>query len=277
VKADAKAARLIDAADSLIITAGAGMGVDSGLPDFRGEGGFWKHYPALAKSGLNFEQIADPQHFKSDPRLAWGFYGHRLNLYRKTVPHDGFRLLLDIAKTKPAGYFVFTSNVDGQFQIAGFPAARIVECHGSIHYLQCIKGCSPEIWSAEGFNPTVDEGHCRLTSDLPTCQRCGAVARPNILMFGDWNWTGWRSRMQEAKFWDWREQAKNPVVIELGAGTAIPTVRLFGQNQNCPVIRINPQAQGVSTEQDVQISTGALEGVKGIANCLRVDLDFTAD
>lgn len=46
------AAELISDADGLIITAGAGMGIDSGLPDFRGENGFWKAYPALGKLGL---------------------------------------------------------------------------------------------------------------------------------------------------------------------------------------------------------------------------------
>ena len=86
-------AALIDYADGLLITAGAGMGVDSGLPDFRGSEGFWKAYPALANAGIHFQEIASPESFRSHPRQAWGFYGHRLNLYRHTLPHDGFRIL----------------------------------------------------------------------------------------------------------------------------------------------------------------------------------------
>ena len=43
----AHAAELIEQADALVIAAGAGMGVDSGLPDFRGNAGFWNVYPAL--------------------------------------------------------------------------------------------------------------------------------------------------------------------------------------------------------------------------------------
>ena len=42
-----QAAELIGRADALLVTAGAGMGVDSGLPDFRGKDGFWREYPAL--------------------------------------------------------------------------------------------------------------------------------------------------------------------------------------------------------------------------------------
>jgi NAD-dependent SIR2 family protein deacetylase len=73
----ADAAALMREADGLLITAGAGMGVDSGLPDFRGNEGFWKAYPALAKAGLSFTSIACPDAFRRNPRQAWGFYGHR--------------------------------------------------------------------------------------------------------------------------------------------------------------------------------------------------------
>lgn len=76
----AHAADLISQADALVIAAGAGMGVDSGLPDFRGNAGFWKAYPALAKAGLDFTRIASPRTFDTDPELGWGFYGHRLRL-----------------------------------------------------------------------------------------------------------------------------------------------------------------------------------------------------
>ena len=128
-----KAAEVLGNADALLVTAGAGIGVDSGLPDFRGDRGFWKAYPLIAKLGLSFVEMANPDWFRRDPELAWAFYGHRLNLYRKTSPHAGFHILLELANRKPAGHFVFTSNVDGQFQKAGFDDARIVECHGSIH------------------------------------------------------------------------------------------------------------------------------------------------
>ncbi len=80
----ARAAELIESADALIIAAGAGMGVDSGLPDFRGNEGFWKAYPALARARLEFTRIASPSAFERNPQLAWVFYGHRLKLYRDT-------------------------------------------------------------------------------------------------------------------------------------------------------------------------------------------------
>ena len=67
-----QAAEYIREADAIIIAAGAGMGVDSGLPDFRGNEGFWKAYPALAKARLDFSEVASPATFERDIKLAWG-------------------------------------------------------------------------------------------------------------------------------------------------------------------------------------------------------------
>ena len=55
-----QAKEIIKNADAIVITAGAGMGVDSGLPDFRGDQGFWKAYPPLKDKDLGFTDIANP-------------------------------------------------------------------------------------------------------------------------------------------------------------------------------------------------------------------------
>ena len=68
-----RAAEIISGADALVIGAGAGIGVDSGLPDFRGNEGFWQVYPALARAQFNFTEVASPRTFQRDPSLAWGF------------------------------------------------------------------------------------------------------------------------------------------------------------------------------------------------------------
>ena len=152
-----RAAAAIEAADTILIGAGAGMGVDSGLPDFRGDEGFWRAYPPFR--GRSFAEMASPRGFQEDPQLAWGFYGHRLNLYRATVPHVGFEILRQMCEEK--SHFIYTSNVDGQFQKAGFDSARLVECHGSIHHLQCSSAAccarNPNIWPADNVQIEVDE------------------------------------------------------------------------------------------------------------------------
>ena len=262
-------ARTLLKADGLILSAGAGMGVDSGLPDFRGTEGFWQAYPSLGRSGIRFEEIANPGAFHDDPLLAWGFYGHRLVLYRNTLPHEGFGDLLELSALYRHGSFVFTSNVDGQFQKAGFGEDRIVECHGSIHTLQCLENCRTILWSAEDFHPDIDQNSGRLLSPLPRCPRCGALARPNILMFGDEGWNDTRTRAQESRFWDWKRKVSRPVVIETGAGMAIPTVRLFGEAQRVPLIRINPRQWQTDRGDDISLPLGARDGIRLLLRTIR--------
>ncbi|HEX8602224.1 MAG TPA: Sir2 family NAD-dependent protein deacetylase [Pseudoduganella sp.] len=263
-----RAADLIRQADGLVVAAGAGIGVDSGLPDFRGNEGFWRAYPALGAARIAFTTAASPATFKEDPALAWGFYGHRLNLYRGTVPHAGFQLLKSWGEKMPHGSHVFTSNVDGQFQKAGFDADRVHECHGSIHHLQCLAPCSDAIWAADDYEPEVDNEACRLTNQAPRCPHCGGLARPNILMFGDWGWIEKRSARQAARLERWLDKVERPLVIELGAGTAIPSVRHFGQQvvrRGGRLVRINPREPAVAAKNDVGLAAGALDGLSAIA------------
>ena len=256
------AAALLDAADGLLITAGAGLGVDSGLPDFRGDDGFWKAYPPLASAGIRFVEIASPASFERTPELAWGFYGHRLQLYRDTVPHEGYAILREIAAQKDHGAFVFTSNVDGQFQKAGFEPNRIVECHGSLHHLQCSRPCAPAIWPATALSPVVDLATCQMTSPMPTCPTCGRLARPNVLMFNDSEWASDRTDLQRFRLDRWLSVVRRLVVIELGAGTAIPSVRRMGEHLGAPLIRVNPRESAVSHANQVALPFGALEGLR---------------
>ena len=255
---------LLNQADSLMICAGAGMGVDSGLPDFRGNAGMWQAYPALGKAQLDFRQIANPDAFAKNPRLAWGFYGHRLKLYRQTVPHQGFSRLLQLADALGVPYFVFTSNVDGQFTQAGFDPQRVYECHGSIHYLQCFQSCTAEIWSADALNPVIDEQDCLWLGDLPQCPHCGGLARPNILMFGDWHWLEHRQQLQEARLQQFVQHHQHTLVIEIGAGLAVPTVRRFSE-QFCPyLIRINPRDSQIPHQQGISLAMTGLAGIEAV-------------
>jgi len=267
-----RAAEIVASADALIICAGAGMGVDSGLPDFRGNEGFWKAYPALAKAQLDFTEVASPRTFHQDPALAWGFYGHRLALYRQTVPHPGFAILRKWSERMQLGARIFTSNVDGQFQKAGFSEDQIHECHGSIHHLQCMNECASGVWSAEQFVPAVDVATCHLLNEPPVCPHCGGLARPNVLMFGDWNWVSGRSdaqRRAEANWLSSRAKAlPRIVVIEIGAGTAIPSVRHFSHHvcreYGARLIRINPRESQVPGSRDIGFATGSLDALRGI-------------
>jgi NAD-dependent SIR2 family protein deacetylase len=261
------AAAAVLGCEALVITAGAGMGVDSGLPDFRGDHGFWKAYPAYERLGLSFVEAANPVHFERDPAFGWGFYGHRLGLYRRTEPHGGFRILLSWAERLRVPWFVATSNVDGQFQKAGYGEDRIYEIHGSIHHLQCTTPCSGAIWPNREEIP-VDPATMRAAF-LPRCPRCGAVSRPNVLMFGDWAWVGDRSAAQEERFNDFlfSLRGKRVAVIETGAGTAVPSIRALGERlgvrAGVTVVRINPREPGIAAPH-VSLPEGALRALEAV-------------
>ncbi len=261
-----RAVEAIEQASHLLITAGAGMGVDSGLPDFRGSKGFWKAYPPYQKLSLGFTDLANPGFFMTDPALAWGFYGHRLALYRKTTPHAGFEILRRWSAKKKS-CFVFTSNVDGQFQKAGFEAERVNEVHGSIHYLQCSQPCSRIIFPAEGVEVKINTDTMRAVGPLPTCPNCGSVARPNILMFGDCGHVPSRQVEQQKLYRSWHRQTGGEpvVVVETGAGEMIRTVRLEGEHlaraSNGRLVRINPRDAQVPSSE-ISLPMGALEGLR---------------
>ena len=182
-----RAARAIASAEAILIGAGAGMGVDSGLPDFRGGSGFWKAYPPYAKLGLEFTAIANPRWFRSDPELAWGFYGHRLMLYRETLPHEGFAILRRWMGRMPRGGFVYTSNVDGHFQKAGFPPEQVYEVHGTIGAMQCLGECGVGIFPADSlFAGDRSRDHARRppAAVVPELRRPGAAEHPHVRRLG---------------------------------------------------------------------------------------------
>ena len=203
------------------------MGVDSGLPDFRGPEGFWRAYPPLRQRGLTLPQVSTPGWFEHDPQFAWWFFGHRIELYRNTPPHNGFNILREWASRMPNGYFVFTSNVDGHFQKAGFDPERVIECHGSIQYMQCIDAhISDDIWEVPAdFHLEVDMKTLRAKLPLPFGppsfeESKRILARPNVLMFGDWGWIGDRTNAQHGRYTNYiaqlYDQHEPYVVIEMG-------------------------------------------------------------
>jgi NAD-dependent SIR2 family protein deacetylase len=267
-----RAAEIIREAGALFVCAGAGMGVDSGLPDFRGNEGFWRAYPPIAKLGRSFFEMANPVWFQENPKLAWAFYGHRLNLYRMTTPHEGFRQLLHMGEQMPGGYFVFTSNVDGQFQKGGYSARQIEECHGSIHYFQCVRPCSDNIWDARDIEVLVDEDLFEALEPMPRCQNCGSLARPNVLMFGDWAWIAARTLWQRKRLATWLESTcsnNHPLaLVEIGAGEAVPTVRNQVEHAirkyKARLIRINPRDYQVPDKTHVSLPLSGAEAVDRI-------------
>jgi NAD-dependent SIR2 family protein deacetylase len=259
-----RAAQLIRAADAIVIAAGAGMSVDSGLPAFRGSGGLWTTLMPTGMSERQLGSLTQGDCFRKRPSQAWTFYGRAIDVCRLSVPHDGYRLIREWAATKRHGVFVYTSNVDGHFQAAGFSEDRIVECHGTIHTLQCATPCSDQLWLA---GASIGGG----ISKPPGCLNCGGLARPNFLLFADDAWVRARTARQQARLREWAAAIERAVVVEIGAGQAVPSIRLFAEAFGAPLIRINLDDEHVGHDTAIGIRGSALTVLKEIDAALAKD------
>jgi NAD-dependent SIR2 family protein deacetylase len=137
--------------------------------------------------------------------------------------------------------------------------------------MQCLSPCHTDIWkNNETFDIDFDTMRSRHT---PTCPQCLGTARPNILMFGDYSWIGARSHGQEMRFDLFQEQVrgKNIVVIEMGAGSMVPTIRYLserlGGQAGTTVIRINPREPQIGRPH-LSLSCGALAALREIDDLL---------
>ena len=101
--------------------------------------------------------------------------------------------------------------------------------------------------------------------ELPLCPVCRELARPNILMFGDPYWRGEIYRKQWQRYQEWLLRIEIPVVIELGAGTFIPSVRMESERRAVDrLIRINLREAEVPNGKGIPFYDGALDTLKSI-------------
>jgi NAD-dependent SIR2 family protein deacetylase len=118
----------------------------------------------------------------------------------------------------------------------------------------------------------VDPETMRAVGSLPACPGCGGLARPNILMFGDYDWESARSETILSSVARWRAQQPDLVVIELGAGNAVPTVRRMSELASArtgALIRINPREPEVRHGRGVQLAMGSMTALSELDERLR--------
>jgi NAD-dependent deacetylase len=157
-----RAADILRRAGRVAVLTGAGVSAESGLPTFRGAGGLWE--------GHRVEDVATPIAFQRDPALVWRFYNSRRAAVQTVQPNAGHRSLVQLEERIGAGKFtLITQNVDGLHRLAG--SKRLLELHGSLARVRCT-----------GCGASEDRGHEQLP-DLPQCDRCQQLLRPDIVWF----------------------------------------------------------------------------------------------
>ncbi len=256
----------LSSAKALVINTGAGMGVDSGLADYRGNGGQWGQVET--QNGKTVFEVVNPQAFIDNPTYSWQLFGQRIQEYANTPPHKGFYLLKNWIERFGFDYFILTSNIDGHFQKAGFEEYRIRELHGSLAYFQSSKPeISNKIWKNE------QKGEEILANAekgiFPKCPINQEIARPNVYMFRDDTYINTRSKEQEQRFQDFltRNKGKEMVVFEIGSGPHVQSIRMktrmLRSDFGAKIVRINPKDFAINPP-NIGIPKGALAALQKI-------------
>ena len=157
-----RAADLLRSARHLVILTGAGVSAESGLPTFRGTDGLWK--------GRDPTTLATPEAFARDPQLVWEFYNYRRHLVRNAEPNPAHRAIAELPHHIPRVNLI-TQNVDRLHHRAG--STDVLELHGNLHEVRCT-GCD-----------TITDRATEPLPDLPRCDTCHQILRPNVVWFGE--------------------------------------------------------------------------------------------
>jgi NAD-dependent protein deacetylase/lipoamidase len=159
-------AELVRRRGPAVVLTGAGISTESGIPDFRSPTGIWAQFDPA--------EYATIDAFRADPRKVWSFYSQRLRVLVEAAPNPGHAAL---AELEHAGHVsaVVTQNIDGLHQRAG--SGDVIEVHGSIRSSTC-PGCGASYDLGELLALLRDSG-------APECPRCGAVVKPDVVMFGE--------------------------------------------------------------------------------------------
>lgn len=155
-------AALIRGRSRVVALTGAGISVESGIPDFRSPGGLWERFDPM--------EYATIQAFRKKPAKVWQLLKEMDLTVTAARPNPAHYALAELeAQGKLLG--VITQNVDNLHQAAG--SKRVVEYHGNAHRFVCD--------TCRGQHPRemLDFEH------LPLYCHCGGLIRPDVVFFGE--------------------------------------------------------------------------------------------
>ncbi len=149
-------------ARSVVVSTGAGMSKESGIPTFRdAPNALWEKYDPA--------KLASPEGFLEDPPLVWTWYEERRRMISGTSPNPGH-----LALARLESYFdrfaVITQNIDDLHRRAG--SKNVIEMHGNIFRYKCFDMGHPAAGLPSG-------------GDVPPKCRCGSLLRPDVVWFGE--------------------------------------------------------------------------------------------
>jgi NAD-dependent deacetylase len=157
--------RIIAEAENIVFFGGAGVSTDSGIPDFRGNGGL---YTDVEEFDEEPETILSATYLHRYPSRFYRYYRNHM-VYPYAEPNDAHYAL---AKLEEQGKLsaVITQNIDGLHQMAG--SEKVYELHGSVLRNYCMN-CG-EFYDAD---------YIRNSLDFPICKKCGGIVKPDVVLY----------------------------------------------------------------------------------------------
>ncbi|XP_078035722.1 NAD-dependent protein deacylase sirtuin-5, mitochondrial [Augochlora pura] len=176
-------------AKNVLILTGSGVSAESGIPTFRGAGGFWRKYQA--------QNLATPEAFATNPSLVWEFYEYRRRVASEAKPnkaHEAIANFQNSAAKEGRNVTIVTQNIDELHQRAG--AKDIIELHGSLYKTRCTVCHDVAVNTNIPICPALEgkgspDPNIMISDipkdDLPRCQKgnCKGLLRPHIVWFGE--------------------------------------------------------------------------------------------
>ena len=236
-----QAAELLVAANSVCVSTGAGMSVESGLDTFRGEDGLW--------SKVKIEDMATPEAFQRDPVKVWAWYRWRRQKLSQIEPHDGHRTLAEWER-RIDDFTVITQNIDGLHHRAG--SQHIIELHGRLDVVRCTC-CDYSV-------QTLDD-----LGEEPACPVCAKRLRPGVVWFGEPLPPG----AMEAAF---AAAQHCDVLLVIGtSGVVQPAASLVDVGKACGarIVEINPNPSELSSLADVCVRDGCQAALTAVDEAWR--------
>ncbi len=228
-----KAAKDILNSKKTIAFTGAGISVESGIPDFRGAQGLWQKYDP--------EEYAHIHAFYSNPERVWLMLKDMFALVMSAKPNPAHYGLAELERMGLLSS-VITQNVDGLHQAAG--SHKVVEFHGSHRTLTCLK-CST----------TIDGSSLKMEDLPPRCTRCSSLLKPDVVFFGEpipW----------EAQSISFKESNSCSLVLVIGTSAVVypaASIPITAKERGATVIEINMERTPLTD----QISDYLLAGSAG--------------
>ena len=250
-----KASEMLEDADAVIIGAGAGASTAAGL--HYGGKRFTENFgDFIAKYGSRSMPDMYAAGFYPFPteEAKWGYWSKHALVNRFFPPAlPMYQQLLELVRNRE--YFVITTNVDHQFQKAGFAKERVFATQGDYGEIQCKKGCHQSVYDAEQFFRQMDTTRedCCIPSELvPKCPVCGGRMEMHLRCDSyfvedeAWHVAADNYANFVERFWD-----KKVVLLELGVGFNTPAIIRFPfetmvrENETFCLIRLNRDAPAV--------------------------------